>query len=205
MALNRDDLSALARLGSGSACRSIPAGFVEWRAGENDEASFARSIAPPGHWALCDCIAIVSVAHKETSSAEGHARAHSSPLYRARIRDAPDRVNACRVAILARDLAALGEIMEADAVMMHAIAMTSRPPVYYWTPGTLRILRAVVAWRAEGLPVYYTVDAGPNVHCMCEEPHVAQVVHRLESLPGVQHVRVACPGGGARTSCEHLI
>lgn len=197
LTLAGDALSALARLGSGSACRSIPPGFVEWATGKSHETSFAHTIAPPDHWALRDCIAIVSAEHKAVGSSEGKARAPSSPLYRARVESATAHVAACRAAILARDLTALGEIMETDAVMMHAIAMTSRPPIYYWTPATLRVIRAVAAWRAQGLPAYYTGDAGPNVHCFCEEANAAQVARRLEALPGVQQVRVSRPGGGA--------
>jgi diphosphomevalonate decarboxylase len=203
LALPEDTLSVLARLGSGSACRSIPPGFVEWTTGESHETSFARSIAPSDHWPLCDCIGIVSTAHKSIGSTEGHARAPSSPLHRSRIENAVARVAACRAAILARDLPALGEIVEADTVTMHAVTMTSRPPIYYWTPATLRIVRALVAWRDEGLPVYYTVDAGPNVHCLCEETHVAEVSRRLEGLPGVEQVRVARPAGGARLILQH--
>jgi diphosphomevalonate decarboxylase len=197
-------LSALARLGSGSASRSIPTGFVEWVAGGSHERSFARSIAPPEHWPLCDCIAIVDAGHKKVGSSEGHARAATSPLHQARVVDVTSRLESCKSAILSRDLATLGEIMEADAVMMHAVAMTSRPPVYYWTPSTLRIMRAVVEWRSQGLPVYYTIDAGPNVHCLCEHTDAERVRHRLERLEGVQRVRVACPGEGARLVSTHL-
>jgi diphosphomevalonate decarboxylase len=205
LTLTEEALSSLARLGSGSACRSIPPGFVEWVAGESHEASFARSIAPPGHWPLCDCIAIVSTAHKGVGSTEGHARALSSPLYHTRVEGASARVAACRTAILARDLPALGKAMETDTVMMHAVTMTSCPPVYYWAPATLHVVRAVVAWRAEGLPVYYTVDAGPNVHCLCEEAHAAEISQLLEALPNVQQVRIARPGWGTRLVSEHLI
>lgn len=212
LTLTQDELSALARLGSGSACRSIPTGFVEWVAGDSHEASRARSVAPPDHWPLCDCVAIVSTTHKAVSSAEGHARALSSPFHRSRVKGAAARVAACRAAILRRDLPALGQAMEIDTVMMHAVAMTSRPPIYYWAPVTLRVIRAVLAWRAEGLPVYYTVDAGPNVHCLCETLQykgkrsgavdAAEVARRLEALPGVQQVRTAYPGEGARLSSE---
>jgi diphosphomevalonate decarboxylase len=198
-------LSALARLGSGSACRSVPPGFTEWIDGESHETSYARSIAPSGHWALHDCIAIVSTAHKAVGSTEGHARAPSSPLYRVRVESATARAADCRTAILARDLATLGQAMETDTVMMHAITMTSRPPVYYWAPATLRVIQAVATWRAGGLPVYYTVDAGPNVHCLCEEVHAAEVTRRLAALPGVQQVRVSRPGRGARLVSEHLV
>ena len=204
LALSASALSALARLGSGSACRSIPAGFVEWATGEGHATSFALSIAPPAHWSLCDCIAIVSTAHKVVGSTEGHARAPSSPLHHARVQGAAGRVAGCRAAVLSRDLPALGQAMEADAVMMHAIAMTSCPPIFYWTPATLRVMRAVVAWRDEGLPVYYTIDAGPNVHCLTEQRHAAEVARRLKALPGVQQVRTAGPGEGARLIPDHL-
>lgn len=204
LSMSEAQLSALARLGSGSASRSIPAGFVEWVQGAEHHTSYARSIAPPEHWALCDCIAIADAEHKAVGSTEGHARAHTSPLHGARVADITARLESCKAAILACDLDALGEIMEADAVMMHAVAMTSRPPIYYWTPATLRIMRAVVDWRIEGLPVYYTIDAGPNVHCLCENKHADEVRQRLEGLAGVKKVRVACPGSGARLVGTHL-
>src|SRR5512138_3391742 len=73
LSLSEQELSRLARRGSGSASRSIPGGFVEWQAGTRDEDSFAFSIAKPSHWDLVDCIAVVSAAHKRTGSTEGHA------------------------------------------------------------------------------------------------------------------------------------
>ena len=80
LTLDQRQLSRLARRGSGSACRSIPGGFVEWYAGEDDESSYAQSIAPPEYWALNDCVAIVSREHKPVGSGEGHTLAGTSPL-----------------------------------------------------------------------------------------------------------------------------
>jgi diphosphomevalonate decarboxylase len=204
LAPSQATLSALARLGSGSACRSIPPGFVEWAAGDGHDTSFAHSIAPPEHWALCDCIAILDTTPKAIGSREGKARAPTSPLHQMRISGATARVEACRAAILARDLQGLGEAMEVESVLMHAVTMTSRPPVYYWTPDTLGVVRAVIAWRATGLPIYHTEDAGPNVHCLCEEANADEVTRRLETVPGVGEVRVARPGPGARVMDAHL-
>jgi len=118
--LGEADLSRLARRGSGSACRSVPAGFVEWRVGTSEADSYAVSIAPPEHWPLVDCIAVVSDAHKPTGSTQGHALAATSPFQSARIADASRRLNICRRAVLERDFESLASIVELDSDMMHA-------------------------------------------------------------------------------------
>jgi len=191
-------LSRLARTGSGSACRSIPSGFVEWLADGCDPDSSAVSIAPPEHWDLRDCVAIISQEHKSTGSTEGHALAHTSPLQIARVDGAPQRLEQCRNAILARDFEAFADVTELDNNLMHAVMMTSEPRLLYWQPTTIGIMRAVQDWRHEGLAVCYTVDAGPNVHVICEQAYQEQVEARLRQIVGVQDVLVAYPGGPTR-------
>jgi diphosphomevalonate decarboxylase len=200
--LDEAALSQLARTGSGSACRSVPAGFVEWRAGDRHENSYAVSIAPPEHWALVDCVAIVSRAHKTTGSTEGHPLAYTSPLQAARLDDAPRRLGICRRAILERDFDALAEIVELDSNLMHSVIMTSSPPLLYWQPATLAVMQSVLAWRSAGLPACYTIDAGPNVHVICTAPYAEQVAEQLAALPGVESVLTAGPGGPARVLAE---
>jgi diphosphomevalonate decarboxylase len=195
--LGESDLSRLARLASGSACRSIPGGFVEWRTGEDDRSSYAFSIAPPEHWDLADCIAIVSKEHKSTSSFQGHALADTSPLQPARLADADRRLELCRRAILERDFDALALVVELDSNLMHAVIMTSSPSIQYWLPATLGVMRAVTDWRREGLPACYTIDAGPNVHVICPGCWASQVAIRLSQLPGVLEVLTTHPGGPA--------
>ena len=192
------DLSRLARWGSGSASRSVPAGFVEWHAGTTDEDSYAVSIAPPDHWALADCVAIVSAAHKTVGSTQGHRLADTSPFQAARVADAPRRLRVCREAILQRDFEALADVIEADCHMMHAVMQTSQPPLFYWTPATLAVMQAVRGWRQQGVPVAYTIDAGPNVHVLCPQAEVEKVRAWLADVPGVQEVLTALPGGAAR-------
>jgi diphosphomevalonate decarboxylase len=191
-------LSRLARTGSGSACRSVPAGFVEWLADGCDPDSGALSIAAPEHWALRDCVAIISHAHKPTGSTEGHALAYTSPLQAARVDGAPQRLKQCREAILGRDFEAFAEVTELDNNLMHAVMMTSRPPLLYWQPATIAIMKAVRNWRGHGLAACYTVDAGPNVHIICEQADQERVEERLRQIPGVQDVLVAYPGGPTR-------
>ena len=150
--LSERELSGLARRGSGSACRSIPGGFVEWYTGTDDEDSYAVSIAGPDHWPLVDCVAIVSEAHKKTGSTEGHAIASTSPLQAARLADTPRRLELCRHAILDRDFEALTKVVELDSDMMHAVMMTSSPALHYWMPASLDVMNAVCSWRARSSP-----------------------------------------------------
>lgn len=191
-------LSRLARRGSGSACRSVPGGFVEWLAGSGDKDSFAVSIAPPEHWPLVDVIAVISMAHKETGSTEGHALAATSPLQAARLADTPRRLEICRRAILQRDFEAFAEVVEQDSTLMHAVMMTSSPPLFYWQPTTLAVLHAVRRARQGGLAVCATVDAGPNVHLICEKESAPAVLQLLGDIPGIQQVYLAPVGEGAR-------
>lgn len=191
LALTEAELSALARRGSGSAARSVPAGFVEW------EAEVAVSIAPPDHWALADVVALLSTAHKAVGSTGGHALANTSPLQAARVAGAPERWRGCRAALLARNFPALAAVVEADSNIMHAVMMTSAPPLFYWQPETLTVMQAVRDWRAAGLTVCYTIDAGPNVHCLCPAAAAPEVERRLRAL-GVPQTLTALPGGPAR-------
>jgi diphosphomevalonate decarboxylase len=196
--LDEAALSRLARTGSGSACRSVPAGFVEWRMGENDASSYAASIAAPEHWKLMDCIAVVRAAAKPTGSTEGHAMAESSPLQAARVADAPRRLELCRKALLEKDFSALAAVIELDSDMMHAVMMTSSPALFYWEPASLALIKAIPAWRAAGVQAAYTLDAGPNVHVLCPFNQMESVRERLLAFPGVLQVLVASPGEGAK-------
>lgn len=197
--MSEKDLSRLARRGSGSACRSIPAGFVEWYRGTSDLDSFAASIAPPAHWNLVDCIAVIETGHKKTGSTEGHKLASTSPFQPARVDDAPRRIDRCRDAILNRDFETFAEIIESDSNMMHAVMMTSRPALFYWEPVTLEIMKSVQTWRKTGVPAAYTIDAGPNVHILCESTALENLKHRLATIQGVKQLLVSKPGSGAIT------
>lgn len=196
--LSEKDLSRLARLGSGSACRSVPAGFVEWLPGEDDTSSYAVSIAPPSYWDLCDCIAVVSSSTKKIGSTEGHHLASTSPLQAGRVADAPRRLDICRQALLSHDFDSFAKIVEQDSNLMHAVMMTSEPPLFYWQPASLLIMQKVNEWRISGLPVCYTLDAGPNVHVLCESFAAARIQALLAELPGINQIFIAHPGEGAR-------
>ncbi len=196
--LSEADLSRLARRGSGSACRSVPGGFVEWQRGEGDHDSYAHTLAGAEHWPLADCIAMVEAAPKPVGSTEGHLLAESSPLQAARIADTPRRLELCRRAILERNFEALAEIAELDSNLMHAVNITSKPALFYWEPASVSLMKAIPAWRKQGVPVFYTLDAGPNVHAICPAFAAGEVKARLAQVPGVTQVLYAEVGGAAR-------
>lgn len=191
-------LSRLARRGSGSASRSIFGGFVQWSAADSDEDCYAEPIAPPDHWELHDWIAVVSREEKAVGSTRGHDLAETSPLQPARVQHAPLRLDECLRALMNRDFAALASVVELDSDMMHAVMMTSSPPLQYWLPGTLQVMRRVRQLRADGLPVCYTLDAGPNVHCLCPPEHADAVAGELRGITGVTDLLHATPGGPAQ-------
>ncbi len=196
--VSESELTTLARLGSGSASRSVPTGFVEWHKGGDHASSFAESIAAPDHWDLVDVIAVVSTAHKAVGSSAGHTSALTSDLQAARVAGAEERLRVCREALLARDFAAFAEVVEHDSNLMHAVMMTSRPPLFYWLPPTLAIMEAVRTWRASGIQVCYTLDAGANVHCICIRDDADRVSEHLRTLSGVIDVLRAGAGAGAQ-------
>ena len=124
--------------------------------------------------------------------------APTSPLQEARVADAPRRLDICRNAILNRDFDAFASIVELDSDIMHSVMMTSTPALHYWQPTSLRVMSAVRQWRSDGLPVCYTVDAGPNVHVICPESDARNVDKKLREIEGVTDVLVARAGGAAK-------
>lgn len=200
--LSERNLSIMARLGSGSAARSVPAGFVEWFAATNttstSDLSYARQVMPPDAWDLKDVIAVVSHDPKKVGSSEGHAAVNTSPFLGERISRLPIRYHKVRRELLNKNLQAMGAEIEAEAIELHMLAMTSRPPIFYWAPATVRVMDAVRQWREEGLACYYTLDAGPNVHILTQAKDAEEVAKRLHGFSDVLDVIVSGAGGGAR-------
>ncbi len=88
---------------------------------------------------------------------------------------------------------------------MHAVMMTSSPRLFYWLPATMGIMLAVQQWRHEdGLAAYFTIDAGPNVHVLCEPPDVAEVTRRLRTLDCVGELITSAPGPEPQEMEDHL-
>jgi diphosphomevalonate decarboxylase len=112
------------------------------------------------------------------------------------------RLDRCRRAILTRDFDALASVVELDSNLMHAVMMTSTPPLLYWEPASVAIMKAVAEWRKAGVAACYTLDAGPNVHVICEPDSAAEVQRRLTAFQQISTVLNSTVGGGAHLTTE---
>lgn len=196
--LSKKELSIIARLGSGSASRSIVDGFAEWRKGKDSNSSYAVQLAPAGYWDLRDIVAITSKNKKKTSSGEGHALAETSPYFKLRLKNLPRRISKIKKAFFKRDFKSFGEILEEEAIDLHVMAMTSKPPIIYWNQGTLTVMNEVLRIRQGGIFAYFTMDAGPNVHVICLSKDEAKIKRVLSKVPEVLNLITNRAARGAR-------
>ncbi|HWN69455.1 MAG TPA: diphosphomevalonate decarboxylase [Haliangium sp.] len=194
-------LSVLARRGSGSAARSIHGGFVRMHAGTRADGSdaFAEPVDAGGDWPVRMVIAVVGGGQaKEHGSRDAMEHcAETSPLYAGWLDCVPGDLAAAEQAIRDRDLDALGQVAEANALAMHAAAIASRPGIVYFRPATLACMEAVRGLRARGVPAYFTMDAGPHVKALTHASAADAVAAALAAVPGVTDVMISAPGGGA--------
>lgn len=202
--LSEKELTILARLGSGSACRSIPDGFVEWVKGYSSDSSFAYSLYPASYWDLRDILVVVQKGQKKVSSTEGMEGLRTSPLWQARIAGMENKIARVKDALEKKDIRLLGETIEEETLNMHTVARSQNPPLLYWTPKTEEIMTVVRKWRSKGLVVYCTIDAGPNVHLICEARDEQEVTKKAKSLTDVWSVGVNKPARGAHVVGDDL-
>jgi diphosphomevalonate decarboxylase len=192
--------SVLARQGSGSACRSIQGGVCIWHRGKAADGadSFATQELNEKHWPeLRLLVAMVSREEKEVKSRDGMKSAvETSPYYPAWTRDAEEEVPRALAALRARDLKAIGEIAEKNAWRMHATSLAADPPLCYLKPQTLEVIAALAGLRRDGVPAYFTLDAGPNPVVLTDAAHEAAVEAALVKL-GASSVVRCVPGGDA--------
>jgi diphosphomevalonate decarboxylase len=200
LALTARERSIVARQGSGSAARSIFGGFVEMHAGTAADGSdsFAEPLLESKEWPLEVVIAVTSMAEKETGSRSGMTRsAASSPYYAAWVAGQPPDLAAARAAIRTRDFAALADVAEHNCLKMHAAALAANPPLVYWNGATVECLHAVRRLRAGGVPVFFTIDAGPQLKAVCLPGARAEVERTLRAVPGVLELLTSALGPGA--------
>jgi diphosphomevalonate decarboxylase len=179
------DLSILARLGSGSACRSLWQGFVRWHAGVATDGMDSYAEPLPGQWpSLRMGLLMVSDKPKAIGSTEAMRRTvETSSLYAAWPRQVAADMETIQQALQDLDFETLGSAAESNALAMHATMLAARPPVLYWHEATLAAMRIVWACRRDGLPVYFTMDAGPNLKLLFHETDAAAVAAAFSPGP----------------------
>lgn len=193
------ELSILARRGSGSAARSLFGGFVEMHAGDAPDGSdsFAEPLASEDSWPLKVLVAITEKGEKAVGSGAGMAMsAESSPLYKGWIESHPADMASARKAIADKDFDALAKVSEWSCLKMHAAAMSTQPPLIYWNGATVDCLNRVRQLRADGVPVFFTIDAGPQVKAVCLPGVEDQARLALEAVRGVDEVLMTDLGPG---------
>lgn len=186
--LSEKEMTIETRLsGSGSACRSIPDGFVVWEEGKKSDGSdsYAYSIAPETHWDLVDLVCVVDTGNKKVSSGEGHARPKNEYM-KARLYNIERRVEDTIAAIKEKDLEKLGVLTEIEAMSLHTVCMMSEPPIYYLNGATFEVMATIRGLRERGVLAYYTMDAGANVHVLTEGKNLAKVKVELENMDKIK-------------------
>lgn len=193
-----DFLAEVARMGSGSAPRSLYGGIVLLDAAIGTATTVCRTVAEPADWPLQVVVAVTSRAAKEVGSTGGMESSRAtSPYYPAWVATHPPDLAAGLQAVADRDFERLADLAEQSCLKMHAVAMTSRPPLVYWSGATVECMQRVQSLRRKGVPVFYTIDAGPQLKAVCLPESAAQVRSELEQVPGVLDVIVCELGTGA--------
>ncbi|SIQ39768.1 diphosphomevalonate decarboxylase [Alkalispirochaeta americana] len=175
-----EEISRLARIGSGSACRSVYGGFTRWDAG----APAAEQLYPETWWPDLRVVVLpVSSAEKPLSSRDAMNRTRdTSPFYDAWVADAPSLAGETREAIAQRDLERLGQTARLSYLRMFSTMFAAAPPIMYWLPQSLEIIRGLEELRRMGLPVWETMDAGPQVKVITDAAHARQVAEEFRDL-----------------------
>lgn len=190
-------LARLAGASSGSAARSFYEGIVELTAGDLE--IDVRCLAGSREWPLRIVIAVTEPGPKPTSSGEAMIRSAATSLfYRTWLERQDADLDAARKAVFARDFDRLADVAEQNCLKMHSVMWACRPPVVYWNGATLNAMETVRALRRAGAPVFFTIDAGPQVKAVCLPAAFDEVVAALGATAGVRQVIVSGLGSGAR-------
>jgi diphosphomevalonate decarboxylase len=163
--LTEPELSILARIGSGSACRSIYKGFVEWQVGVNKNGMDSFAVPFPHPWPnLRLGVLVISSKNKPISSREAMQRTVlSSELYKFWPTKVAKDLIKIKKSIIEQDFELFGKTAEMNALMLHATMQNAVPPIIYSQGKTLKARDKVRKLRKSGIPVYFTQDAGPNL------------------------------------------
>ncbi len=197
--VSKQELSKFTRQGSGSACRSVYGGFVEWEKGQMNDGSdsYAIQIAPQNHWDIRVAAVVLTAKEKDVSSRVGMKRTvDTSVFYEGWLESLPADLTAIKDGIAAKDFEKVGAIAEANCLKMHATTLGAVPPFTYWQDTTMTVMQTVQRLRKSGFPAYFTIDAGPNVKVLYLPEDEEEVLKKLRQTDGVTDVIVSKVGEG---------
>ncbi len=168
--------SFFSRLASGSACRSVYPGWVSWGGGSDLYASPIKEIHPI-FYDICDTILVVDKKEKSVSSSLGHDLMNCNPFKKERIELANDHYLKLCDSLKKGNWEDVGFIAEKEALMLHALMMTSNPPYMLLSPKSVELIAKIYDFRKEtGVKCFFTMDAGPNLHLLYlkQDKHVIE-------------------------------
>lgn len=176
--------SIIARLGSGSAARSVYGVIAAWGQHQGIKDSSDEYAVPmvsnvhPIFHSFHDDILIISPKEKSVSSSAGHHLMEKNPYSSARYQQANERLSTLLLALQSGDVDTFGKITEDEALTLHALMMCSDPSYVLMEPNSLLVIKKIKQYRAEtGLPIFFTLDAGPNVHVLYPDQHETEINH----------------------------
>ena len=198
--LDRSELADVARQASGSAARSLFGGFVELRlTPDGPHPTETRQLLESSAWPLRVLVAVTDPGPKAIGSTEGMLMTErSSPYYPAWVESSPADLSQARSAVERLDFEALAAVSESSCLKMHSVMLSARPGLVYWNGTTVECIRRVRELRADGVAVFFTVDAGPQVKAVCLPEVYERVERELGNIPGVTSMVESGLGDGAR-------
>ncbi len=177
---SREYLSRIARLGSGSAARSLTGGISKLKAGESSDESYSFQLAGPEDLEMS--ILCIPVREKEYTE-NSHREAVKSPLFDCRKDYIEDKVSEMEKAVENRDIESIGDLAETDTLNLHAVTMTTPAKLVLWKEKTVRIINKVLEWREEDdIPVHFSIDTGASVYLNTPSEHEAEVKEKIEEI-----------------------
>lgn len=197
--LSNEDLSKFTRQGSGSACRSVYGGFVEWEKGEQDDGSdsFAVQVAPQDHWDLRVAAVVLTAQEKDVSSRDGmKLTVDTSLFYDGWLSGIPKDLRDIKEGIAKCDFEKVGTIAEANCLKMHATTLGATPPFTYWQDSTMAVMQTVQQLREANILAYFTIDAGPNVKVLYLPEDEEKVLQAIRQVDAVTDIIVSKVGEG---------
>lgn len=190
------ELVNLAGRASGSAARSLLGGFVELQ--NRDDTVAVKTLLEPEEWPLQVVVAITAPGPKPVSSGDAmEISRKTSPFYDRWVEQQSEDLGEARAAVRQRDFQRLGAIAEHNCLKMHSVMWGARPPMTYWNSATVGCMQTVRDLQAQGIDVFFTIDAGPQLKAVCAPDCMEKVRDALAATHGVVDVMISGIGKGA--------